>query len=149
MERVWNESRPNRRLDASATSFTAIYGAVLDIEYQIGWNPEFRRAAMTSKVLTSCTITIPHRVKACGPVDNGEAASQSAGYPPKGDHSVFAGRGGGVPETNSVACSSPVPSGVGIEKRKGTSTRVPEIGASQTSASRSVTRYLMAGRSGT
>src|SRR5262249_48791753 len=51
--------------------------------------------------------------------------------------------------TNSVARSNPTPSGVGIEKRNGTSRRVPAIGASQTSASRSATRYLIAGRSGT
>ena len=58
-------------------------------------------------------------------------------------------RGGCATETNCFACSKPSPIGVGMAKRNGTRTRVPEIGASQTSASRSAMRYLIAGRSGT
>ena len=68
------------------------------------------------------------------------------------DYWVFAltlGRGACAAATNWVACNTPSPSGVGIEKRNGTNTRVPEIGASHTSASRNSTRYLIAGRLGT
>src|SRR5258708_36991388 len=55
-----------------------------------------------------------------------------------------AARGGLATETNCVACRTPVPTGVGRENRYGTSTRVPKIGASQTSASRNAARYLIA-----
>ena len=66
-------------------------------------------------------------------------------------HCVFtfaAARGGLATETNWVACSTPVPTGVGNENRNGTSTRVPEIGASHTSASRKAARYLIASAPG-
>ena len=76
------------------------------------------------------------------------------GARPQADHHCVLAIGCGCSdgwaiETNSVARSNQMPSGVGIEKRKGTTTRVPTIGASQTSASRKVTRNLIAGRSGT
>jgi hypothetical protein len=65
-------------------------------------------------------------------------------------HCVLASaRGGSATETNCLASSTPGPSGVGMAKRNGTSTRVPAIGASQTSASRNSIRYLIAARSGT
>src|SRR5215470_17964324 len=51
-------------------------------------------------------------------------------------------------ETKSVASRTPVPRGVGIETRYGTIRRVPATGASETSASRRSTRYLITGRSG-
>jgi hypothetical protein len=47
-------------------------------------------------------------------------------------------------ETNSVACKTPRPIGVGTATRKGTITRVPVMGASQSSMSRSCARYLIA-----
>ena len=49
---------------------------------------------------------------------------------------VGVGRGGCCIEMNCVASRTPVPSGVGITIRKGTTTRVPAIGASHTSISR-------------
>ena len=74
---------------------------------------------------------------------NGESCTQDAAC----FHCTFtlaAARGGFATEINCVAWTTPVPTGVGNEKRNGTSTRVPTIGASQTSASRNCARYLMA-----
>jgi hypothetical protein len=47
-------------------------------------------------------------------------------------------------EMNCVACRTPSPIGVGTVTRKGTITRVPAMGASQSSISRSCMRYLIA-----
>src|SRR5215472_1949648 len=44
--------------------------------------------------------------------------------------------GGNAVATKSVASSTPIPSGVGIDTRNGTTTRVAAIGASQASMSR-------------
>src|SRR5215467_4266787 len=52
-------------------------------------------------------------------------------------------------ETNSVASSTAWPMGVGPCARIGTRTRVPATGASQTSMSRCLARYLIAVRVGT
>src|ERR1700730_16550710 len=59
------------------------------------------------------------------------------------------GRGGVATETNCVASSTPGPNGVWSDRRYGTTTRVPAIGASQTSMSRWAIKYLIPGRSGT
>jgi hypothetical protein len=63
-------------------------------------------------------------------------------------HCVLATRGGVAWVTNWVASSMPMPSGVGISIRNGTSTRVPAIGANQASMLRWAARYLIAARSG-
>jgi hypothetical protein len=47
-------------------------------------------------------------------------------------------------DMNCVACRTPSPIGVGTVTRKGTITRVPAMGASQSSISRSCMRYLIA-----
>jgi hypothetical protein len=65
-----------------------------------------------------------------------------------GGHCVLATRGGNAVVTNCTASSTPVPSGVGIDILNGTNTRVPAIGASQTSMLRWAARYLIAARSG-
>jgi hypothetical protein len=180
VERVWNESRPNRRLWCCSIPFTAIYGTVASNEHQIVWILPFHRTVLALKKLTGRTFTIPPRVKRRKSVDNGDTKSKSrlrckssdasplsalsrVRPPPRRVlrlgrykhsirlvHCVLAAECDGcATDTNEVACKRPVPSGVGIEKRNGTSTRVPAIGASQTSASRNSTRYLIAGRSGT
>jgi len=65
------------------------------------------------------------------------------------DYCVFETvRGGAAVVTNWVASSTAVPIGVGTDSRNGASTRVPAIGASQTSMLRWATRYLIAARSG-
>src|SRR5947209_13054457 len=64
------------------------------------------------------------------------------------NHCVLATRGGAAWVTNWVACSMPVPNGVGISSLNGTSTRVPAIGANQASMLRWAARYLTTGRSG-
>src|SRR5580658_10030610 len=69
---MWNESRPNRRLAACSSSFTAIYGAAARVEHQIGCNARFRCVVLAPKTLTRRQITIPWRVKRLPPVDNGD-----------------------------------------------------------------------------
>src|ERR1700719_205927 len=68
------------------------------------------------------------------------------------DYGVLAlaavGRPGVATETNSVACSSARPNGVGIEMRNGANTRVLAIGASETSMSLSCVAYLIHVRPG-
>src|SRR4029077_12186108 len=124
---------------------------VNDVAYQIGWNSTPWRLVPAVQKAVQCASRVPTRVKRLSTVDNGDGMAAPATGPPR--HCVLAiGCGcsvGWAIETNSVARNNPIPSGVGIEKRNGTTTRVPTIGASQTSASRRVTRYLMAGRSGT
>jgi hypothetical protein len=173
VERVWNESRPNRRLQGCSIPFTAIYGIPITVEHQIGWNLRFHPAALASKALTCRTVRIPQGVKAPDPVDYGDAFARMLPFRGCRLARMFFDTGhqqspwlrlaaavslycvlaaecdGCATVTNEIACNRPVPSGVGNEKRNGTKTRVPEIGASHTSASRSSTRYLIAGRSGT
>src|SRR4029079_13025668 len=58
-------------------------------------------------------------------------------------------RAGSGAEINSDASSTAWPTGVGLGARYGTRTRMPAIGASQTSISRCLERYLIAVRDGT
>ena len=76
--------------------------------------------------------------QACGELEANKA----------GCYCVLAIRGGDAAVTNSTASSVAVPSGVGIDILNGTSTRVPAIGASQTSMLRWAAMYLIAARSG-
>ena len=172
MLKVWNESGTNRgRIGDSrhgATSFTATYGAGPTAQYQIGCLQRFSAAAFGSQPVNASARSFFRRVKGKDPVDNGDSergmmlAHQAdasplgtgGGLPSPGrsaanhhghcDFTFAAARGGLATEMNCVACNTPVPTGVGSEKRYGTTTRVPAIGASQTSASRIAARYLIA-----
>ena len=166
LERIAAESATR----ACSSLFTARYGSADPVEYYIGCQSDLHPVLFAPKELTVRGITILPGVKRHLPVDNGgnrhaalRTSALSAETPPAAewpslvycanldrDHWVLASACAGcATATNCFACSTPRPSGVGIEKRNGTSTRVPAIGASQTSASRSSTRYLIAARSGT
>src|ERR1700728_512327 len=151
--KVWNESGTNRgRIGDSRTVrlrsrdiWRQPRGRVPDRGYG-----RFSPLLFSSKVLTVFGITIPPGVKALAPVNCGDAGARKPVH--RQDHCVLVAavdRGGRAIDTNCLACNNAMPIGVGIETRNGTTTRVPEIGAIQTSASCSSTRYLMAGLSGT
>jgi hypothetical protein len=49
VERVSNESRPNRRLAPCSASFTATYGGGTVAKYQIEWRAQFRQSTIRPK----------------------------------------------------------------------------------------------------
>ena len=172
MLKVWNESGTNRgRIGDSrhgATSFTATYGADPTAQYQIGCLQHFFATAFGPQSVNAFANQFLPASQGRDPVDNGDSergmmlarqadalALGTRGGPPSPgrsaanhhghcDFTFAAARGGLATEMNCVACNTPVPTGVGSEKRYGTTTRVPAIGASQTSASRIAARYLIA-----
>jgi hypothetical protein len=73
VERVWNESRPNRRLAACSTSFTATYGTTVIPQYQIGCLRQCCAGRFGAKKLTLRPTKFFRRVKSSTPVDNGDA----------------------------------------------------------------------------
>jgi hypothetical protein len=130
----WNESRTNRARIADS-------GPV---------GIRSRQYVVALAVLTTKSCKRP--VNGCK--DDGQSITGSAGSPKfavselgrrPSNHCVFAVAllGCGV-DMNCVACRTPSPIGVGTVTRKGIITRVPAMGASQSSISRSCMRYLIA-----
>src|SRR5262249_18257672 len=76
-----NESRPTRRLRRRSSSFTAIYGAVDDVAYQIRWNSRPWRLVSAAQNAVRLANRILTRVKSPRAVENGDPWREAASGP--------------------------------------------------------------------